>query len=489
MEASKYQLDIYNTVKETDKNIVINATAGSGKTTCLVEILKLLPKDKKVLFLAFNKSIVYELKERIPEWVECSTLHSMGMRTIQYFYKQKLKVDKNKNLKFTDPYLEQNLSKEKKLNKLFTINDILNLGRLTLNDFSKEGIEKLCDIYGIAPMNGEVETSIQVYQDLYDYNKSKKNLDGSRIIDFNDMIVIPATDKRVSPKKYDIILVDELQDLNNAQHAFIDKLLNKSGRFIGVGDENQAIYSFAGANVETFKNLHEKYNAVQLPLNICYRCGKNIVENAKQVVERIEPFESSLLGKVRVGKLDEVNQKDMLICRNVRPLINVYYEFIKEGKKATIKGKEIERGLINTLNKLGDVDKFEGLTKLYEQLEYIEHELEIKGIQSPKDHKRYINFNEKIEVIQTISENFSYIWEIKKELENIFSEDKEAIQMMTIHKAKGLQSDRVFYLEKWDNKKLIPSKYAETEQDFEQEKNLKFVALTRAISELIYLRL
>ena len=64
MQPSKYQLAVYKAFKETKENLNISAVAGSGKTTVLLELLKLVPEDKSALFLAFNNSIVDELRER-----------------------------------------------------------------------------------------------------------------------------------------------------------------------------------------------------------------------------------------------------------------------------------------------------------------------------------------------------------------------------------------------------------------------------------------
>ena len=65
MTPSKFQREIYQTFQTTKDNITISAVAGSGKTTVLLELLKLVPKGKTALFLAFNNSIVDELKDRV----------------------------------------------------------------------------------------------------------------------------------------------------------------------------------------------------------------------------------------------------------------------------------------------------------------------------------------------------------------------------------------------------------------------------------------
>ena len=75
---SKYQQAIYDFVEKGKGNLIVNAVAGSGKTTTIVNALKLIPETKTVCFLAFNKSIVSELKTRVSSKVNVQTLHSLG---------------------------------------------------------------------------------------------------------------------------------------------------------------------------------------------------------------------------------------------------------------------------------------------------------------------------------------------------------------------------------------------------------------------------
>ena len=89
---------------------------------------------------------------------------------------------------------------------------------------------------------------------------------------------------------------------------------------------------------------------------------------------------------------------------------------------------------------------------------------------------------QKIEVIECLCEEVESVPELKKLINNIFSDDIKGIMLSTIHKAKGLENDRIFFL----CPELIPSKYATQPWQYEQEANLKYVAITRAKKELIY---
>ncbi len=78
---NRFHHDIFNEIKNTSNNLMIEAVAGSGKTTTLLEIMKMI--QGKIIFLAFNKSIAEELKSRCPNYVDCSTLHSAGNKIIR----------------------------------------------------------------------------------------------------------------------------------------------------------------------------------------------------------------------------------------------------------------------------------------------------------------------------------------------------------------------------------------------------------------------
>jgi len=92
---SKYQVAIFDQVKNSDKNICVQATAGAGKTTTLLEILNLIPRFKKTVFLSFSNTIVNELKERVPSHTLASTIHSLGCKMVFAHFK-KVKVNENK---------------------------------------------------------------------------------------------------------------------------------------------------------------------------------------------------------------------------------------------------------------------------------------------------------------------------------------------------------------------------------------------------------
>ena len=116
---SKYQRAIYDEVKRGSGNVVIEARAGSGKTTTLVNALKLLPKDKKILVSAFNVKIAAELRARCPSNVDVMTLHGFGLRQLKKSLKEREMIDNDEYEESDSEYNAK--SKAKGINTEFII--------------------------------------------------------------------------------------------------------------------------------------------------------------------------------------------------------------------------------------------------------------------------------------------------------------------------------------------------------------------------------
>lgn len=492
MKYSKYQEDIFETVLGTNKNIAVSATAGSGKTTTIVEAAKLLSQKypyKKILFNAFNKSIVDELKKRLPEKINCSTIHSLGMKSLISHYKTNLKVDEYKSFIFSERVVKdiEKLEKKEKLIYRFTLSDIVQLLRMTMCEVNEESIEILCTRFDIDVLNNEINHSINLYNDLVVYNKSLSKF--NNMIDFTDMIYLPAFNDEIKLPQYDVVFLDEVQDLNFAQHFFIKKVIKPGGRIIAVGDKRQSIYGFSGADINSFEYFEKQENTVTLPLSVCYRCAKSIVNNAKKIYNDIQFFEGQNEGIVRRGDFNEITKNDFVISRNTRPLVSAYFNLIENDKKSYIKGRDIEKGLMKLYLKVKNLDKFEAFEKLDFELNKLYNELVERNIRKPTENNKFLNLQEKIKIIKLIANKCKYMFEVESKIKDLFTDKVDAITLSTIHKAKGLEADRVFFIERYNNEQLIPSRYALQDWELVQENNLLFVALTRSKSELIYIDL
>ncbi len=485
---SIYQEAIFDTVLTTNKNIVVNATAGSGKTFTAVEISQLIPANKEAAFLAFNKSIVEELSMKLAPHIKCTTLHSLGMQILMGFYKARLIVNEFKTFRFSEKYVKH-LERKEKFRKQFLYRDALDKLRMTMAPITDSSIMKISDYYDLMLEEEDIPNIVAILEDMkvYNYFLGAEN----NIIDYVDMIYLPVTQERLKLPKYDFTIIDELQDLNKCQQEFVKKLIGQKGRFIGLGDDYQCIYSFLGADSGSFKSFAALPNTVELPLSISYRCAKNIVKEAQNICKTIEPAKNAIEGKVRSGNFDEVEEGDFVLCRNNRPLISAYFQLIQRGLKCTIRGKDIEQGLVNLIIKSKNKSTEAGIQRLNEDLAVKAMKLKDKGVSKPTNNASYVMLLEKVNTIKMIIEfkKFGMMDQVINFIEEIFNDDREGVQLMTIHKSKGLESTKVFLIEVFEGKRLIPSQYAIQLWELEQEQNLLFVATTRAKEELIFLTL
>lgn len=491
MKPSKYQQDIYNALVATRFNVAVAAGPGSGKTSTAVHLSRLVPHGKSSLFIAFNKSIVNELKTKLVNGTHCSTLHSLGLRCIFSHFPGENKVDAagSKQIRFIEPYYE-NLHPRKKWVAIYRVDEIMKRARVTMTPPDRTALEIMCDNYAMDYDKEHISVASRALKQLYEYNTDPDRF--SIQIDFIDMIEMVAHNNEISTPQYDYVFLDEAQDMSKLDQKFIRRLIKPiTGRLFAIGDRNQSIYSFRGADPHAFEHFLENPNTIELPLSVSYRCAKSIVKEARLIYKDVEEWDQNPEGVVRKGEVDEIEEGDMVLCRNTRPLISIFLDLIDQNKKAYVVGKEMEKGLLGLL---AGFDESDETNRVYNELENIlksiADDLEKRGFVKPENHPKYVRVEEKLQILHLLFRKFKTVREVEEFIKQIFhDQDREGVRLMTIHKSKGLENERVFIIETFNDKPLIPSRYAVTKDQLKQERNLKFVAITRAKRELIYLYL
>lgn len=264
---STYQLAIFDAVSGTKKNLAVNAVAGSGKTTSLVEIYNRLPRNASALFLAFNKHIVNELQSRL-KGCDCMTLHSLGFKAIKTA-KGKTNLSEYKISDLVDAHFAKNEPTwlpSKFYGAFFgLVRQVVDKARVTLTDISNEAAaDEMLAHFGLWGELAAISDESDIGLDLLAQQLIKsanKVLDKSNIayqkngiIDFTDMLYIPCK-YGLPVVSYDVVLVDEAQDLNAAQLELVMKAAGKFGRVIAVGDKCQP----AGTMVTTVKKYGTRW--------------------------------------------------------------------------------------------------------------------------------------------------------------------------------------------------------------------------------------
>lgn len=467
---SKYQEQIFEHIKNSSENAVIEAVAGSGKTTTLIESMKLLSKEKgDIIFIAFNKHIADEMKKKVPNGIEVKTMHAFGLEQIKRAYKG-AQLDQNKVRKvIKDLSYVLKLREKQDLQKYIDIlYSLVNLFRYNMCDELNHA-RRVVSKHLIPASDSLILDAFTVIKQM--------NLRRD-IIDFTDMVYIPALED-IKVKEYSLILVDECQDLSFCQIQLLLKIKGEGGRIIAVGDRNQSIYGFSGADDESFKKICEIPNTMLLPLSISYRCSKEVVKWAQKIVPNIESFEGAPDGMVNFdASLDGIKEGDFVLCRTNSPLISLALQFLSQGKKVQIKGVDIGQKIIK---------KIEGTrqSNLSRAIEHLWKEYEISLDEEDEDGLSSIYMKDIIVACEKIIEGCSTIEDVKNKVKKLFYEDpNEGIIFMTAHKSKGLEADNVHII----MPEMMPLKNVTMEWEKIQESNLHYVAITRAKQTLNYIR-
>jgi ATP-dependent DNA helicase UvrD/PcrA len=497
---SIHQQNLFNWIANGKGSANVIAVAGSGKSTSLEKALPFIPEGSSVLGLAFNASIAKEWKEvRLPRLrgdgggrafskVEFKTFHSLGFGAIL----KKLGVKSSQMT--TDSNKMRLLARE-------------TLGEIDLDTYGSfacrlVGLAKGEGIGALVPDTedrwweivnhhdlsldgeGDEEEAIGIARGLL--RRSSEVAKTNRLIDFDDMIYLPLL-WRLRLWQHDWVMVDELQDTNPARRALAKLALRPGGRFLGVGDPNQGIYGFTGATTDAMDLVRDEFSCKELPLSVCYRCARSVVQYAQDFVPQIEAAPNAQEGSVTFGvptdqAIAKLGPQDAILCRNVAPLVKCAYNLIGRGVGCSILGREIGDGLVNLIKKqrARDIDRL--LIKLQA---YRERE-EAKFVARGQDSKAEA-VNDRVASIEAVvahlHENDRTIPKLIARIEAMFTDTNGVLTLSTVHKAKGKEWDNVAILEP----DLMPSRWARSAWAQQQERNLQYVAATRARINLIYM--
>ena len=499
MTPSNRQVAIYDHWETTDDNLLVEAVAGSGKTTTLIELLKLC--EYRTLFLAFNKSIQTEIQATIEreglEQGKAMTMHSMGLAAIRangrFRINNNKKYDITKALQAQYADLYKKFTWEDKIKLSYTLMDLVDTTKLFLTDDLDEVMSHMVDMdknfYDafFKDIDGNEHSFIKYsWEALLELRDAYYEEDIVQI-DFNDMIYLPVKKQLPIPVRPYYLMIDEAQDLNLCQHGLIKLLMNQGDiqKFIAVGDRRQSIYGFSGAYASSFELFKEYPHTRQFPLDINYRCPGLILAQANEVYDVMQGNKRYDGVVETVEDVEDIKDGSMIICRNSAPLFSVYFGLLGQKRKAVIKGDDILGNIINFLKPLNYKTVTQARIKIERELAKLAAKLS-----DPKYAFKYHKLKENLGIFNILVANMclesTKIGDLLEAIKKIFkNDDEEAIMLCTIHKSKGLQADVVYIL----NENLIPSKFAKSAKQLEQEINLKYVARTRAKEEMYYLNL
>jgi ATP-dependent DNA helicase UvrD/PcrA len=495
--ASKYQQRFFDWVETGRGSAILKAVAGSGKTTSVIKALPLIPETKHVKLLAFNSIIAKELNARLDVLREetrrpfqnfsASTFHSLGYGAVRKFLSNlTIRMDGGKLRTLLPAVCSCDEEAEVYgdfVCQLVSLAKGQGVGALA-PDLAAAWWELIRhhDLF-LSTETATEERAVELARLLLARSEAEAR---KGWIDFDDQLYLVVKWK-LRLWQQDWVCVDEAQDTNPVRRALVRLALRPNGRAVFVGDPKQAIYGFAGASHDAMDVLKREFNAVELPLTVCYRCGTAIVERAKPLVPYLEAAPGAAAGEVRenvalADALKELGPGDAVLCRQTAPLVKLAYALIARGVGCAVLGKEIGAGLANLVKK----QKARGLDNLIEKLDRY-RDREVARFTARGEESKAEAVSDRVECVLVVAgalaETERTVPKLLEKIEGMFSDTAGVLTLSTVHKAKGREWQRVAIL----RPDLMPSRWARSEHALEQERNLEYVAITRARRLLLVL--
>lgn len=309
------------------------------------------------------------------------------------------------------------------------------------------------------------------------------------------------------------VVVHNCQDLSKLQQHFIAFIRRNNGRYVFSGDTNQAIYRFAAADTQSMDSLYNMFSpAKQFSLPICYRCPVSHLDFVHSQFPDIDIYPRPDAPEGEIHEIEKceivycVQPGDMIISRKNKWLAPVVWDLATNGIKICIQDKDFVANVFKSIKRLNKKSAKDLLKKLNQSVETFKKNIMVLEQLSDKydsmsDEERFNAQKEAVEGIadsntQIDTNNFiitvlgHYLEEhpsattekfedyMKKILNTTPSSD--AVRICSIHKAKGLEANNVFCL----NRGQWQFRFGMSQEQLQQEKNLSYIAWTRAKDKL-----
>ena len=312
----------YEAVINTEGPCLVIAGAGSGKTKVLTYKIAYLMSEKNVLpwnilAITFTNKAANEMKERIEAlvgeavkdmWI--GTFHSICVRILRKFIDR---IGFDSSFIIFDTTDQRTMVKQ--ILKDLQYDEKLFSDRFVISEISNAKNEMLDpDTYSVRAQGDFRKEKIAVV-----YERYQKRLKENNAIDFDDIInyTIKILRENVDvleyySNKFKYILVDEYQDTNKSQFTLVSMLASKHGNITAVGDNDQGIYSFRGADISNILNFEKDFPGTRIiKLEQNYRCTGNILKVANAVIKNNEvKYDKKLWTENEVGNLPKVFSAD-----------------------------------------------------------------------------------------------------------------------------------------------------------------------------------
>lgn len=475
LEATEEQTAIIDYALGNKQSLLINALAGAAKTSTLRFLCKYLPPDQ-TLSLAFNKRIADEMAKVLPGHVRAATMNSVGHRVWAATCGKRLTVETKKSYNLVKEYVDA-LPRQRRTEAYESFGDITKTISLAkLSGYVPPGIPSGKSLISSSDFYGDLEEAPESWfceaVDKVLAKAVQQSYGG--LIDFDDQIYMSTLFGGAFPS-FPRVMVDEAQDLSPLNHAMLNRLVGSTTHLTAVGDPWQSIYAFRGAVTSSMALLRQRFAMHEMTLSVSFRCPQRIVERARSRVPHMKWPSWAAEGHVETlaeWNSDDIPDGSAIICRNNAPLFSCALALLRSGRGVHLVGTDLGPNLTRTLKKLGDLQMPQD--KVHEAI----NEWERDKLRKARDGATVADKAECLRVFASFGPNLGAAIAYAGHL----FESKGPIQLLSGHKAKGLEWDTVYHLDPH----RIPSPWAREGEALEQELNVRYVIETRA-KQALYL--
>lgn len=455
---SDQQSEVFAQVAQPTANLQVSAVAGSGKTTTLCEAMKYSPGQS--LFLAFNKTTAQEIESR-GVLAEVRTLNSLGFR-LCLKHLPGVKLDADKVRKILSPRLSGEDAQH-----LFDLQRAIGFAKNAalgvVSPATDWDFEDLLTNSSDIPL-ADIPRLAVTAREGFD-----ANLADLQTIDFDDQVYLPIQRQWVFPR-FESVFIDEDQDLNPINHFTLSALNHQGARVVGVGDRYQAIYGFRGALSDSIPRLVHQFGMTELPLSTTYRCALSIVALAQKFCSDIQARANAPFGDIRHAQDPNLfPDGELILCRTNAPLFKAILRHVRARRPCQVLSNFLQtfQSWIRRFKAKSILDlKLKAEVWYWKEFEAAK----AKGLKG-----KMAGLSDRYQTLLVLAQDAQSPEDIVQLLKRL-SESRSGPIFSTVHKAKGLEAQSVYIL----RPDLCPAPWDPSEEAQQQERNLQYVAITRA---------
>ncbi len=462
-------------------NIKINAVAGSGKTTTVVEYAKARPKDSKILYLAFNKSVkleaVKKFKDKGLDNVKVETAHSLAYKNVVFKHKYKVRPQEYSIHEIVELLNLQ--GNEERLTEYVIANHINKF----ITYFCNSDKQKVQDLNYLDIVYDRAAKSF--VKTFYSYIETQCRILLGKMdkgeIDVTHSFYLKKFQLSNPRLQYDYILFDEGQD---ASAVMLDVFFKQKATKVIVGDTYQQIYGWRHA-----VNSLEQANYTNYNLTMSFRFGQDVANLAKEVLKlkshlgEFNPINITGNGETKIYKSKGV------LARTNLGLLKKAIEYVTEKKK--VKHIYFE-GNINSYTYADEGASLYDVLNLYNGFHYKIKDKLLKSMKDIEELEDYVEKTEDVQLgmmVEIVNDYGNEIPGILKAIKDkhVGDDEKDKAEMIfsTVHRCKGLEYDAIQLANDFITEEKLLELLKDSKKEgvnfskLNEEINLLYVAITR----------